>query len=582
MKIILVRPPIEGNVAEVDYPLNLVMLGTSAREAGHDVRILDFEHLINQRPALRETFFPAFLEFMGDGLSDALVGMNSMAPSYPYALLMCKLIKERFPRAAVMLGGPHASFVPAETLRDCPFVDFVAVGEGERPLVMTADCLQRGKPEDLGSVPNLYYRDADGTVRFTFVAPLLENLDDLPLPDYGLLDARQYMGPSARFPVYMGSGCPYSCAFCTTSEFWQRKYRVKSPQRAVMEIERAKQAAASGSLKATFIHDNLQVSGERGAALLEALKASGAEWSFSTRLDRLDNGLLRRLRESGCYSIYLGVETGSPRMQKIIGKDVDLSVLLPILKSALEIGISMRLSFIIGFPEEGPEDLEQTLALALDAVLAGAACAQINTLIPFTGARYAKLPLEPRKTGEPYPVRFPTGDTAGVAALIDAPELRDLMRCFRSLTPGSMSRERIIICGNFFSIALYLFPQILRLYRDVKGMSMLQCFGMLAEEGRVFQRLDLSDPEAAERIFPSLKFPVDSLDPAEREALRCLSAYDRIKHAPGGREREEILETRFDIESFLKSGIVRLRDTSRTLVLRKDRVGLFSLSASTI
>ena len=165
------------------------------------------------------------------------------------------------------------------------------------------------------------------------------------------------------FPIEVGRGCPFGCTFCSTNSFWGRKYRLKSPERIVLEIKDAHQRY--GTTKFKFTHDMFTLNRGKVMETCKLLKELDfpVEWAGSSRLDCVDRELIDVMADAGMKGLFLGIETGSPRMQKIINKKLDLSGAVDLVRHMNEKGIMVKISFMHGFPEETEEDLSQTIGL---------------------------------------------------------------------------------------------------------------------------------------------------------------------------------------------------------------------------
>lgn len=156
------------------------------------------------------------------------VSLYAMCNNYQYALLIASELKKQVKDITVCLAGPHASITAEETLRKYPFLDFIAMGEGELTITAIADGVANG---DISSCPGIAYIK-DGCIKVNNHEKLIENLDELPFLNYNLLNFRI----KDHVPIDAGRGCPFNCIFCSTNKFWRQRYRVKSPLRIFKEI----------------------------------------------------------------------------------------------------------------------------------------------------------------------------------------------------------------------------------------------------------------------------------------------------------------------------------------------------------
>jgi hypothetical protein len=315
-----------------------------------------------------------------------LYGFGTLCSSYPLTIRIAARLKRADPAAAILLGGPQASAVDVATLAAFPFVDFILRGEADEtlPRFWTEWC-GAGR---MDRVEGLTWRGAGGPVR-NAPAPIVEDLDSLPLPAYELDGG---LGHLERAPLEVGRGCPFSCTFCSTSDFFRRRFRLKSPPRVLADMRAI--ASRYGLRRFDLTHDMFTVDRRRVFEFCEHLAASGAgfEWACSARTDCVDQELLERMSASGCTAMFFGIESGSPRMQRTIGKNLDLTDARKAISLAQRIGIATDVALIAGFPEESEDDLRRSLDIFAHSMRHPRSTPQLNLLAPLAGtaihARY--------------------------------------------------------------------------------------------------------------------------------------------------------------------------------------------------
>jgi radical SAM superfamily enzyme YgiQ (UPF0313 family) len=317
-----------------------------------------------------------------------IVGFSTMCNSYPLILRTAQELKCLQPDVMIMLGGPHASVVDTATLDTFPFVDFVLRGECEEAITDFADYVVRARP--LEEVANLTYR-RDGVATRTDPAYDVLAPDDLPEIDYGHLPE---IGRYERVPLDVGRGCPFGCTFCTTNIFWERRYRLRSSAYIVRTARRLRDEFGVSDL--AFEHDNLTANKKQVAALCEDLLTADVRfsWTCSARPDCLTPQLLDLMAASGCHGIFMGIESGSNRIQRLCKKNLKVDRVLPTVRELRAHSIQATASFIVGFPYEMRDDIEATLRCMLDinATWFGAMRLQLHLLSPVPGASLVAEP----------------------------------------------------------------------------------------------------------------------------------------------------------------------------------------------
>jgi radical SAM superfamily enzyme YgiQ (UPF0313 family) len=358
-------------------PVGVLTLVSILRARGVDVRFVDTNRLYLE--FLREGGRGDLAAWLAGRIAELgldVAGLSTISSSYPLTLRLASALR-RAGAGAIVLGGPQASAVDRETLAAFPDVDFVVRGEADDVIGPLVDALAAG---DVGGVPSVTLRAGGGVVR-TPAAPAPPDMDAIPLPAYDLFAT----GDEATIPIEVGRGCPYGCTFCSTNDFFRRRFRLKTP--AVLVRQLAELAARYGARAFDFVHDMLTVVREDVIALCDALLAEGApyEWTCSARTDRVDDELLDRMVAAGCRGIFFGVETGSPGLQRLIRKRLHVDVAERRIEAAARRGLTTVVSLITGFPDETAADLGDTVALFVRSLRHRTTAPQLHILAPLAG-----------------------------------------------------------------------------------------------------------------------------------------------------------------------------------------------------
>jgi len=382
-KICLVRPllsPTDFN----GYPLNLLILASSLRDFAHDVIICDYDYLKEIDSTWSNGGFAK--RAVEDILScnPNFVGITAMCSNYVLALDLAEEIKALSPKTHITLGGPHVSLCPCETLDHYWYIDTAVIGEGEITYPELIKSVELN--EDLSAVRGIAFRKNGKAIR-TAPRPLLSDLNESPRPAYDLVDVPSYVtkAKSSYLEVYVGSGCPFRCTFCSTSIVWERKYRTMSARRIVAEMKHLNEQYSATTFN--LIHDNLTSDKKfiREIATLITESGLNIRWGFSSRIDTLDYETARVAAEAGCDYIFFGVESGSAKIQTSMKKRLKLRKIYETLDHCVRCGIAPATSFILGFPDEQLEDIASTIRLAFECKMLGARRSFINLLSPYTG-----------------------------------------------------------------------------------------------------------------------------------------------------------------------------------------------------
>jgi radical SAM superfamily enzyme YgiQ (UPF0313 family) len=208
---------------------------------------------------------------------------------------------------------------------------------------------------------------------------VIEDLDNLPPPAFHLYAKAENSG---YMPLEAGRGCPFACSFCSTNDFFRRRFRMKSPDVLVEQMKSLKKAYNVNSFD--LIHDMFTVDRRKVVAFCESLSDCGDTlfWGCSARTDCIDDELIDLMAANGCTGIFFGVDSGSDRVQALIQKRLDLSEAAARITRANTRGIQHTVSLITGFPEETKEDLRGTIRFIGESLRHQHAQIQLHLLAP--------------------------------------------------------------------------------------------------------------------------------------------------------------------------------------------------------
>ena len=357
-----------------------MLLATKLLQAGFDTDILRFCQMDSFD---QKAYLPFIREITGRILEihPKTVSFYALWSDYHVVLRIAKEVKAVAPDIITVLGGPQATSTPEQTLAFADYVDYICTGEGENTVVPFFTALL--KNGDLSSVPSVFYRRDGQIVHNHLDAPLCD-LNDLPHWDDQLYMAdytdteKDLSSPSYFMPIDAGRGCPFRCTFCSTSSIWQHTYRLKSPQKIMDDILYYNQKFGMRSF--WFTHDSFAANKKLVNAVCDEILARGLDikWKCTTRIDCISKELILKMKQTGLAAIELGIETGSPRMQKLINKRLNLQKAEDMISFLLAQDLKVSLFFMYGFPEETEEDLNQTLELLFNSVDKGVNYASLN------------------------------------------------------------------------------------------------------------------------------------------------------------------------------------------------------------
>jgi anaerobic magnesium-protoporphyrin IX monomethyl ester cyclase len=310
-----------------------------------------------------------------------LVGITTTTPTYASAVAIARCVKAWRQDCATVLGGPHATCAPAECVLETA-VDYVCVGEGERPMAALARAILDGHIQP-GSVPGFCIRGPDGRPLFTGSDSSATALDDLPFPARDLLQLDAYHQKGA---IVGSRGCPVGCHFCACSAIAGRTYRAHSLPYVVREMEHL--LNAHGCRSFDFHDDTFNLLPRRVYEFCDILNARGlgVGWGCFCRVDTFSEDLAQQMARAGCSVVQFGVESGSNRVLRSLGKGISTEQVQAAVIAASRAGIEeIVCGFIVGHPADTEDSVRETIAFGLRLREQGATRLTLSLLTPYPG-----------------------------------------------------------------------------------------------------------------------------------------------------------------------------------------------------
>jgi len=341
-------------------PLGVGYLAAALEQHGHRVKLIDAPSMGLES----DQILPVVDEEMPD-----IVGISCLTTYADAAYELARAIKRRFPHIRIAIGGPHVAAKYETILDACPDADAAFPGEAEHSFSDYVDRVSLNQAFD--DVPGVVFRDAANGIVFTGPAPVVKDLDTLAPPARHIYDKRLYRSlpnqgrrwPAATF--FTSRGCPWSrCMFCYQRTEYGHKYRRRKPECCVQEIRDL--VVNHGYREIMFWDDNFCINEEwinRFCDLLDAEKL-GIPWTVEGHIRTIRPAMLERMAKSGCYNIFLGIESGNQKILDMIEKGYTVEQCWEVMKWIKEIGLESRAAFLLGFPTETPEMARETIEFA--------------------------------------------------------------------------------------------------------------------------------------------------------------------------------------------------------------------------
>jgi anaerobic magnesium-protoporphyrin IX monomethyl ester cyclase len=372
MKVLLVNPPQtlketeKGSTASKLLqrylgfypPIGLIHLSAYLEERGHKVDVLDAAALGLANDAIAEKVKVGGYDVVGIGCTTAY---------WRSSRALAVAIRKSSPDVPLVIGGAHARFYPSESLQYSDF-DYAVFGEGEVTFTELLDAL--AKSGDVSRVDGLAFKKGK-KVTVNPQREWIKDMDALPFASWEKLPLHAYgallTGGRKNFICMMTSrGCPYQCTFCSDTSRLGRKFRPMSPQRVFSEIEHVYHK--NGVRYIAFYDDTFTADMERIGKICDMIIASGMKlkWDCRTRVDRVDEKLLWKMKRAGCVCIKYGVESGIEHIRNdIIKKGVTDAQVMKAIELTKKVGIDFHAYFMIGNPTETPATVRKTIDFSI-------------------------------------------------------------------------------------------------------------------------------------------------------------------------------------------------------------------------
>lgn len=383
MKVLLVNPPQTfypgSDPPSGNLPLGLMYVASVLEGAGYKAEILDaFMHDSSVRKigdsAEIGMTYGKIAEEVQRRRPDIVGISNPFTCQADHAAKVAEIVKGIDPDVLTVVGGPHVSAVPEEFLSEANNVDIVVMGEGEDAMIDIVKLYEGEKKAE--DILGIAHKKSDKIMR-TSPRPFLKDLDELPYPAYHLVDMERYLNPAKieyrsfkdrSISMITSRGCPFNCVFCSVHLHMGKAFRAHSVDYVSRHIEHV---VDKYRVKTIFFEDdNMTFDIKRFDAICDRIIEKNVKIKWETpngiRADYLTLDLLKKMKRSGCQSVFFGVESGDQHvLDDIISKSLDLKAVVNVAKMCKDIGLNTAAFYIIGFPGEKKEDMLKTVEFAL-------------------------------------------------------------------------------------------------------------------------------------------------------------------------------------------------------------------------
>jgi len=390
-KIMLIQPPVtrpkdfSSDVVRISvfFPLGIGYLAAVIEKTGkYEVSILDalIEGDVDRGTTLeggqkiRYGLTDQEIAERVKDFSPDLVGVSCLfSAMQPDMVNVCKIIKKVNPKIKTVVGGTHVSLMAKEILLESEAIDFAIEGEAEITLLEFLKSLEEGK--GFSHLNGFVFRK-QGSVEYKPKNQYIEDLDSLPHPARHLVNMNKYFDSAKSHGFYRETpytqmitsrGCPCKCTFCALGDHWGSRQRLRSAEDVFDEIEYL--IKEYGVKEIHFEDDNLTGDKKRAIELFDGMieRKFNIKWHIPSGIAvyTLSEDFLDKMKASGCYSISLAIESGNQDVvTNLMNKPVNLKVVPDLATRIRKAGMDVRGFFIIGFPGETKETIQQTIDFA--------------------------------------------------------------------------------------------------------------------------------------------------------------------------------------------------------------------------
>ncbi len=355
-----------GNRHWHSFPYTIAIL-SSVVKGKYEVKVLD--------AALEDLSDEQIMQRISD-YKPEVVGISCMSMEFTrHFEKMADLAKSACPETKVIAGGIYPTLLP-EALMQNKNIDFEILGEGEYRLPQLLSALEENNPR-LDKIDGLAYR-VDGKTIIKKVTRYIKDLDDLPLPDYDVVNFDAYANKSEKYSYYThprrlpyantitSRGCPFNCIFCSSKLINGPNIRYRSANSVLKEVDWLMDKY--GIKELIIFDDNFYLNHKILEEILDGLieRKHDLEWkTVNAAVYALNDKLLEKIRASGCYQIALAIESGTSEGLKLLKKPGNiLPKAKPVVEKAKSLGMDVAAMFIIGTPGETWEQIRQTFEFA--------------------------------------------------------------------------------------------------------------------------------------------------------------------------------------------------------------------------